>query len=335
MEEKAKRTKDKKKKHFKTAIIIIVCCLVAADLLAANFLVSACLVPEFMRKLDSFERITEESYEQMVYTTDITENRKMLVFMADQWLESNEGERIEAVTPDGYTLVAKEFVQPQGSDKWALVLHGYTGWKEEMYPFAAWYFSQGYNALVPDLRCQGESEGDFIGMGYTDSFDCILWIDHILEKDPDAQIVIHGQSMGAATALIMSGNGLPDNVKVIISDSTYTTGYEMFAEKLKEWFYLPAFPLVDSSRLMLILRGGYDLKKASPIDAVPKSVTPTLFIHGNEDEMISVGMSRALYDAAACEKELLIIDGAGHGQTQDAAPLEYFSAIKRMLEKHI
>lgn len=328
-------TKKKKKKRFITAIIIIVCCLVAADLIAANFLVSACLVPDFMRKLDSFERITEESYEKMVTTNDITENRKMLVFMAEQWLENNEGERIEVVTPDGYTLVAREFDQPEESHKWALVLHGYTGWKEEMYPFAAWYFQQGYNVIVPDLRTQGESEGDFIGMGYTDSFDCMLWIDYILKKDPDAKIVIHGQSMGAATALIMSGNGLPENVKAIISDSTYTTGYEMFGEKLKEWFSLPAFPLVDSACLMLILRGGYDLKKASPIDAVRKSSTPTLFIHGTEDEMISADMTRALYDAAACDKELLIIDGAGHGQTQDAAPLEYFTAIRQMLDQYV
>lgn len=48
--------------------------------------------------------------------------------------------------------------------KWAVILHGYTGWKEEMYPFAYQYHEWGYNVVVPDLRCQGESEGDFIGM---------------------------------------------------------------------------------------------------------------------------------------------------------------------------
>ena len=43
-------------------------------------------------------------------------------------------------------------------------------------------------------------------MGWTDHYDCELWIDYILMQTPEAQIVLHGQSMGAATALIMAGS---------------------------------------------------------------------------------------------------------------------------------
>ena len=57
-------------------------------------------------------------------------------------------------TEDGYTLIAEEFpadgtedaqgkalkdkadAASQNSHDWVLLLHGYTGWKEEMYPFA-------------------------------------------------------------------------------------------------------------------------------------------------------------------------------------------------------
>lgn len=35
--------------------------------------------------------------------------------------------------------------------------------------------------------------------------------------------------------------------------------------------------------------------------------------------------------AAACEKELLIVEGAGHAQSQDKAPEEYYGAITRFL----
>lgn len=327
MSEKAEKPK-KSRKRWKIIIILLVCVFLTADIIAANFLVSACLVPDFMRKLDDFERITKESYDRMVNTTDVTENHKMLVFLAEQWQEQNKAEKISAVTDDGYTLIASRFMQPEHSDKWALVLHGYTGWKEEMYPFAAWYYQQGYNVIVPDLRCQGESEGDFIGMGYTDSFDCRLWLDQILSEDPNAQIVLHGQSMGAATALMMSGmEDLPSNVKAVIADSSYTTGYAMFGEKMQEWFHLPPFPLEDTACLMLLLRGGYDLRKASPVNAVTHSKTPTLFIHGTEDEMIPVRMTYELYEAASCKKELMLIEGAGHAQAQDAAPAGYFTAI--------
>ena len=299
------------------------------------FLVSACLVPSFMEKLDTFEEITEKGYSEQVHTSDISENRKAALMDTKEWLETAQGQKLRLQTTDGYELVAKEFYAKEDSHKWVLLLHGYTGWKEEMYPFAYRYYEQGYHVLVPDLRCQGESEGDFIGMGWTDSQDCELWLDYILEQDAQAQIVLHGQSMGASTALIMTGQKvLPKQVKAVISDCAYTTAYEMFGDKITEWFGLPAFPFVDSACLMLKLRGGYDLRKASAIDAVTRSNTPTLFIHGGKDLMIDVHMSEELYETAVCEKELMIVEGAGHAQSQDKAPDDYYGAIFRFLEKH-
>ncbi|MDE7359355.1 MAG: alpha/beta hydrolase, partial [Lachnospiraceae bacterium] len=139
------------------------------------FLVSACLVPSFMDKLNAFEDITRKCYSEQVQTADIQENRTKLLSGTQEWLETAERRKIQVRTADGYLLTAAEFPAQTG-DRWALLLHGYTGWKEEMYQFACWYHQQGYSVLVPDLRCQGESEGDFIGMGWTDHYDCELWI---------------------------------------------------------------------------------------------------------------------------------------------------------------
>ena len=329
----------KRKRKIFTILCIIILLLVVLYFILVNFLVSAALVPSFMRKLESFQRITDESYAALVQTSDIQLNHQLAINETDEWLETVESQKLSMLTEDGYKLTATEFfAQDENADnhKWVLVLHGYTGWKEEMYPFAYWYYEEGYHVIVPDLRCQGESEGDFIGMGWTDHFDCSLWIDYILSQDPDADIVIHGQSMGAATALMMTGeDGLSEHVVAVVSDSSYTDAYSMFGDKVKEWFYLPAFPLVDSARLVLLLRGGYDLLDASALDAVVKSDTPTLFIHGASDVMISPDMSKELYDDAACPKELLIIDGAGHAQAQDKEPETYYSTIRQFLEKYV
>ncbi len=359
-----------KKAKRKAALASLLCLFLLFYALLVNFLVSAALVPSFMEKLESFERITEESYAAQVQTSDIKGNRQTALDDTREWLKAAEHKKLSVETPDGYTLAAEEFPADtngetllgteetpggapaagdisaedsahgaqnassgKGSHKCVLILHGYTGWKEEMYPFAYWYHGQGYHAVVPDLRCQGESEGDFIGMGWTDHFDCMLWIDYILSQDEEAQIVLHGQSMGAATALMMSGGKLPDNVKAVVSDCSYTDAYRMFGEKIKEWFHLPAFPLVDSACLMLRLRGGYNLKDASALEAVKKSRTPTLFIHGDSDAMISVQMARELYAAASCKKELLIVKGAGHGQAQEKDPETYFGTIRDFLDK--
>ncbi len=299
----------------------------------ADFLVSAALVPSFMEKLEAFERITEESYAAQAQGPDISRNLQESRAATGRWLETAERRKVTARTEDGYALVAEEFPAEGKSRRWAILLHGYTGWKEEMYPFACWYHAEGYHVIAPDLRCHGESEGDFIGMGWTDHFDCMIWVRHILEQDPEAEIVLHGQSMGAATALMMAGEELPGNVRAVISDCAYTDAYAVFREKITEWFSLPAFPFVDTARLILMMRGGYDLKDASPISAVKKSGVPILFIHGGEDRMMPDQMSRELYRAASCEKELLIVEGAGHAQSQDKDPAAYFGAVEKFLEK--
>lgn len=353
----------KRKRKVFIVLFIIIFLLAVLYFILVNFLVSAALVPSFMRKLESFQRITDESYAAQVQTSDIQVNRQLALNHTSEWLETVNARRISTISTDGYTLVAtlfyretakdtqtfttaQETAQPltddtslQGGSEsthlWALVLHGYTGWKEEMYPFACWYYEQGYHVVVPDLRCQGESEGDFIGMGWTDHYDCNLWIDYVLTQDPEAQIIVHGQSMGASTALIMTGEEtLSEHVYAVISDCAYTDAYSMFGDKVTEWFRLPAFPLVDSARIVLKLRGGYDLMDASAIDAVSKSTTPTLFIHGASDAMISVQMSKDLYEAASCPKELLIVEGAGHAQAPDKDPETYYGTIADFLSQH-
>lgn len=332
MREKKKR----KKKKIIIAICIITGLFITLYFVLVNFLVSAALVPSFMRKLEAFERITDESYEAQVQTSDIKVNRQLSLNETDEWLQTVNSQKISVMTDDGYKLIAKEFFVEEDSHKWLLLLHGYTGWKEEMYPFAYWYNTQGYHVIAPDLRCQGESEGDFIGMGWTDHYDCKLWIDYILSQDPEAEIVLHGQSMGAATALMMTGEeNLSENVVAVVSDCAYTDAYSMFGEKVKEWFYLPAFPLVDTACLVLRVRGGYNLKNASAIEAVQKSRVPTLFIHGADDAMISVQMTKDLYEAAVCRKQLLIVEGAGHAQSQDKDPDAYYNTIMAFLEENI
>lgn len=321
-----------KKKLFILLFTVFLCLYLAGS----NFLVSAALVPSTMEKLEAFSRITQDSMEALVHTDDIQKQNEKAWSETQEWAENASGQKLVRETEDGYQLIAQEVYTEEESHKWVLLLHGYTGWKEAMYPFACWYNQKGYHVIVPDMRCQGESEGDFIGMGWTDRKDNLLWLDYILEQDPEAEIVIHGQSMGAACALMMTGEEeLPENVKMVVSDCAFTDAYTMFQEKITEWFHLPAFPILDTANLMLQIRGGYDLKDASALEAVEKSSTPTLFIHGDQDEMISCEMSKELYEKASCPKELVIIEGAGHAQSQDKDPEKYYGAIERFLEDYM
>jgi fermentation-respiration switch protein FrsA (DUF1100 family) len=324
-----------KKKTWIKRLVIAAALLLIIIFAAAYILVDVTLVPSVMEKTQAFEDITEESVAALVQTDDIHENRSEAAGKTQVWLAAAPQEELEAVTEDGYQLKARAFYQKQESHKWVLLLHGYTGWKEEMNPIACEYALQGYQVLTPDMRCQGESQGDFIGMGWTDRLDNRIWIEYILRRDPQAEIVIHGQSMGAACALMMAGDELPDHVKAVVSDCAYTDVYSIFKKQLKEWFHLPAFPLIDAANLVLQMRGGYNIKDASALEQVKKTRLPVLFIHGSEDAFIPVDMTRELYQAAGGEKELLIVEGAGHAQSQDKDPEAYYGTVFSFLNSYL
>ena len=323
----------RKKKWIKRLAVVMVILLVLF-VFAANIVVDLALVPEKMEQTQAFEDITEDSYEALVKTDDIEQNRMTSLEKANQWAQTSDSQELSVTTEDGYRLISRVFYQEGESHNWVLLLHGYTGWKEEMYPIAYEYAKRGYQVLVPDMRCSGESQGDFIGMGWTDRLDNQLWLERILAMDERAQIVIHGQSMGGACALMMAGEALSKHVIAAVSDSAYTDAYSIFKKQLKDWFHIPGFPLVDGASLMLQMRGGYSLKEASALEAVKKSSIPLLIIHGEEDAFVPVEMAYELYDAADCEKEILIVEGAGHAQAPDKAPKAYYETVFSFLETH-
>ena len=330
-----------KKKHTLRNFILAVLILTTVYWTGINILVSAVLVPSFMERLHAFDRIVEQSYAEQVQETSLHDNAVSMNVIGTSWAGHSEPEEVSILSEDGFLLRGVLFAQdpkapdPSGPHNWVILLHGYTGSKEMMYGSAYWYWQRGYSVLAPDFRCQGDSEGDYIGLGATDSEDLRGWIDLVLQRDPGAQIVLHGLSMGASTALILSGQeDAPPSIRAIISDCAYTDAYAMFREKIGSWFHLPAFPVVDSAELMIRLRAGYDLKETSPLAAVGNSRIPTLFIHGTEDRMIPVKMCLLLYNAASCDKEIMIVDRAGHAQAAEKDPVRYYDTVSQFLSKY-
>lgn len=221
------------------------------------------------------------------------------------------------------------------SSKWAITVHGYTNNAEYMSPYAYKYYTLGYNLLMPDLRGHGKSEGNYIGMGWHDRLDILKWIEFILKEDKEAEILLHGVSMGAATVMMVSGEDLPPNVKVIIEDCGYTSAWSQFAYQLKSLFKLHSFPMLEVASLICKIKSGFFISKVSPIKQIKKSITPTLFIHGDNDDFVPFFMLDELYNAFSGEKEKLVIHGAAHAKASYVNPQLYWTTIETFLKKYI
>lgn len=247
-----------------------------------------------------------------------------------KWYGEN-GEDVYIMS-DSFRLHGKLF--KNSGTKYALVCHGYTSKAKHMAGFVNKFHSLGYNVLAVDARAHGDSEGTKIGMGWVERFDVIEWINYIISLEPDAQIILHGVSMGASTVLMASGEELPKNVKAIIADCGYTSEWDEFRQEA-DVLHIPWFPVLNASSAISKIRDGYDFKQASAVEQVKKSHTPTLFIHGSEDELVPYGMLNELYSAANCEKEILTIQGAGHALSSSVAPELYWNTVEAFLEKHL
>lgn len=244
-------------------------------------------------------------------------------------------EEMSCFSVDGLKLFAHSFSTNESSNRWVIVVHGYGRDQNSVWDIAEMYLKNGYNVLTPDLRASGKSEGQYLSMGYFESEDIKIWINEIIKKNPEAQIILHGVSMGAATAMMTAEKGVPNNVKVLIEDCGYTNAYTMFSMELKKIFGLPSFPIMNFVDFMSRLKSGYFLSNAAPIDGINKISIPTLFIHGEQDELAPASMVEELYNAANCEKEILKIPNARHADSRKVSSEQYYNTVFNFINRRI
>ncbi len=218
--------------------------------------------------------------------------------------------------------------------RWAVCIHGYRGYPEQMNVYGRAYAERGYSVLLPALRGHGESEGTYIGMGVHDRLDILCWIRWILIQDPEAEIVLHGVSMGAATAMLVAGETLPSNVRAVVEDCGYTTAREEFlfvaAQRVPK-FLMGALPLLSAT---IWRKAGYRIRDAAPLEAIKRTDVPILFIHGADDDFVPSYMASVLYEAAGGPKELYLQPGAGHTEAVQVAPEDYWEHVDSFLKRY-
>ena len=232
---------------------------------------------------------------------------------------------------DGLELKAKKFSPAENSNRWAILVHGYGRDGTFAYDYAEEYLKRGWNVLIPDLRAAGESQGQFITMGALESQDILNWT----EKIPaDSKIILHGVSMGAATAL-MTAALEPKNLVAVVEDCGYTSAYEMFAAQLEKIFGLPEYPVMPCADIVCKIKTGVKISDAAPLEVVDKIKVPVLFIHGDADGLVPFEMMEKLFDACAAPKEKFVVEGAGHADSKRKNPAAYFDKVFGFLEVNL
>lgn len=252
---------------------------------------------------------------------------------ARKWYENTVVEDYSLISRDNLNLHALAITQP--GNLWVIICHGYSGQAANNSTSAYHFYEKGYNVLMPDARGHGQSEGDYIGMGWDDRLDIVDWIDQILETNPDAQIVLYGVSMGAATVMMVSGEDLPQNVKAIVEDCGYSSVWGEFSYQLKMLFQLPDKPIMNFASFVTKLRAGWWLEDGDAIEQLHKNKTPIMFIHGNADTFVPSIMLDEVYEATEVPKEKLLVENAGHGGSAGVLGEKYWDAVFHFIHQYV
>lgn len=327
--------KTNRKKIILGCVCAVIILLLAVDIFGANYLVNYAIG----RAGDGGNRNVALEVEQAPNEVEqtINERRKLQNERTDAFLKECPGEIIKLNVADNKQLSGVYYSQ-KDSHLWAITIHGYRGSHDSgaATSLAQNYYANGYQVVSPDLRACGDSYGNYVGMGWLDRKDLLLWIDWIIEQDSQAKIVLHGISMGAATTMMTAGENTPDAVKAFVEDCGYTCVWDIFSNELKLRFGMPEFPLLYTANMLSKVKAGYSFKEASSLKQLENATKPMLFIHGTSDDFIPYEMMDVVYNAKAGDnKKKVTAPGAGHGEAMYALGDEYWNEVFAFLGEYM
>ena len=249
------------------------------------------------------------------------------------WMAATPHQRWTVTAHDGTRLAGYYFPAPRPAHRTVILIHGHRADASLMGNFARDYRARGFNVFMADNRAHGDSGGCYVGMGWLDHFDYLRWISRLVGTvGPDAGIVLHGISMGGATALLLSGSpDLPPQVRAVISDCSFSSAYAEFAYHLRAR-HLPARLILPLASQMCRMLAGYRITQASPLGAIAHAAVPVLLIHGGADTYNPTAMARELH-AAQPHADLWIVPGADHVMSYFTDPGAYRKRVEQFLRR--
>lgn len=302
--------------------IIKITAIVLAVLLVL-LMVLANLIYYFVIKSDSSKDAIFSFEQNQIDVPEIEDKDRVEVKFDDEEITSHDGLKLH-----GYSI-------EQDTDVWVIGIHGYTDNGIVVGQLCGGFYFSNMSILLPDLRGQGKSEGDYIAFGWEDRLDILSWIDYLNEKYDNPDIILYGVSMGASCALMASGEDLPENVRCIISDSAYTSIKDEFEYEAKTLLHLPYYPVVWAASMVTKVRAGYSFEEGDALAQVKKSSTPTLFIHGTKDTFVPETNMLKLYDACSAPKAKYEGIGSEHCMSQLDNYDEYWKEVLDFIGKYI
>ncbi|MBM3887271.1 alpha/beta fold hydrolase, partial [Candidatus Dependentiae bacterium] len=247
--------------------------------------------------------------------------------------ERPDCEPISFKNSDNQTLRGFLFKRPLAIGT-LLLCHGYKGSKEFMYGFLDMF--PDFNLLIFDFRASGESDGQYISMGYHEYKDVYAACKFLKANTPqDLPFIILGFSMGGG-ATLRAASQYPGLAQAFIIDSTFSDLRSMFLQGYSKRVSLPYYPFFPLTEAMFRYVANCNVNEVNSVAATRMINEPILFIHSCSDEFITPDHSIKLYANALNQaSKIWIGPHARHGLLHAHHPEIYGKKVRKFLHKAI
>ncbi len=216
------------------------------------------------------------------------------------------------------------------TNEFVLLFHGYGGEKSGTLPEAEVFREWGYNVLLVDFRGSGASSEACTTVGYDEAEDVAAAWRWVRARQPDARIILYGQSMGAAAVLraVHSCGVKPD---AIIVESVFDRLLNTVRHRF-EAMHVPAFPCAQ----LLVFWGGrqmgFNAFAHNPADYAASIHCPILFTHGGADPRAHIEEARRVFAAVPGPKQFHEFPALGHMAPVQRYPEEWKTTVRNFLD---
>ncbi len=207
-----------------------------------------------------------------------------------------------------------------------------------MYGYGKWLLTKGYAVLLPDARAHGLS-GGLASYGLKESDDIHRWIDWIEENEHPQCVFGLGESMGAAQ--LLQSLAKESRFCGVVAESPFSTfrevAYARFGRQFRTgpWLGRTFFrPTVDVGFLFVRLFYGLNMEQAAPQQAVARTKTPVLLIHGLLDRNIPPYHSVDIQAQNPSDVSLWKVPGAAHTGAHNTEPAEFEQRVLNWFSSH-
>lgn len=256
-------------------------------------------------------------------------------FLVDkEFIEKSKQEDISIKSFDK-TILRGKLIR-NSSHKYFITVHGYQGIYSENSAISHVFFDKGYNILRTSYRGHNISKGKYFTMGAKEGKDVACWVNEIVKEDVEAEIVLYGLSMGAFTVMRSLKEVLPSNLKCAIEDCGYHSLLEELRFSTKSFSKIIPACISLSSLNIVTKMHGFDIN-CDVKEALSKNIFPTLFIHGEKDQVVPFKNLELNYDSMNNEtyKEKHSFSNAKHAMSLTDNKEEYVKIVTTFADKFI